>query len=356
MRRRTLLGGVSVVAMVGIGSAGALADSMGASNVSATEAEPEAHRSTAAVVRGDLTAEQEFRAAVSFGDTWSPTTDLAGTVTDHHPIGHVVALGGVLVRVDDQPLFLAEGAMPMYRELRRIDTRFRDENGDRLTLQEGFDVAQLQYFLVQAGFDADGAMTVDGTFGKSTETAVEEWQESVGLSPTGRIDNSQIVFSPDAVRIASAARVGDRFSSLEVNNAKPAVLVDTSNRDRGAFTVGAVVDVELANEGTRPGTVDKQEQVTAQDGSTVWRTTILADGELPGATTTATVTAHRTVASDALIVPVSALLALAEGGFAVEVITETGSVLTAVEVGEVLDGQAEVEGNLENDDRVVVAG
>ena len=50
------------------------------------------------------------------------------------------------------------------------------------------------------------------------------------------------------------------------------------------------------------------------------------------------------VAEDALLVPASALLALAEGGFAVEVPTPDGTRLVAVDVGEVLDGRAEISG------------
>ena len=50
------------------------------------------------------------------------------------------------------------------------------------------------------------------------------------------------------------------------------------------------------------------------------------------------------VAEDALIVPASALLALAEGGFAVEVPAPDGTRLVGVDVGEVLDGRAEVSG------------
>lgn len=75
---------------------------------------------------------------------------------------------------------------------------------------------------------------------------------------------------------------------------------------------------------------------------------------LDGDVTTATVTVTEVVASDVLIVPVGALLALAEGGFAVEVVVAGSSELVAVEVGEVVEAQAEVAGDLHNGDSIVV--
>ena len=53
-------------------------------------------------------------------------------------------------------------------------------------------------------------------------------------------------------------------------------------------------------------------------------------------------------------VPVSALLALAEGGYAVELDGPSGTRLVAVEPGFFADGMVEVEGAIEPGDRVVV--
>lgn len=311
---------------------------------------------TATVARGDLETEREFNATISFGDPWTVTTDAAGIITSRHEAGAVVGNGEELIRVDDKPVFLAQGAMPMYRELAKVDTRVRDQNGDRLRLISGYDVAQLQYFLTEAGFDADGALEVDGTFGATTEQAVEEWQEAVGLPATGRVDSSQIVFAPEPVRIETSARVGEPFTALDVTNPTAAVLVDTSNRDRSAFSIDAIVDVAITGGEDLRGRVEKQEQVTAADGSTIWRTSIRVDEGIAATTTTATVTVRSTVATDALIVPVSALLGLAEGGFAVEVVDGAGSTrLVGVVVGEVLDGRAEIDGSLHEGDDVVIA-
>lgn len=309
---------------------------------------------TAAVRRGDLTSEREFKAVVSFGDTWMVTTAATGTVTARHGVGTVIDFGQSLVRVDNKPLFLAQGSMPMYRELSKADTRRRDQNGDRLTLLSGLDVRQLQAFLISVGQDADGDLEVDGVFGLTTEKALKAWQEVVGLAVTGRVDSTSLVFGPDPVRIATESRVGSMFAGLEVNSAEPKVLVDTSNRDRTALSVGTDVVLALPGEGDLAGTVTKQAETSAADGSQLWRTTIVADGPLPGDARNATVTVTEVAANNVTYVPVASLLALAEGGFAVEVGAGLDTRLVRVAVGVILDGQAEITGDIVEGDQVVI--
>jgi len=140
-----------------------------------------------------------------------------------------------------------------------------------------------------------------------------------------------------------------------VTNADAAVLVDTSNRDRSALAVGTEVQLALPDGTSLTGTVSTQEQATADDGSVLWRTTVAVDGELPGSAAAATVTVTDVAAKDVLLVPVGALLALAEGGFAVEVSSGTATTLVKVDVGEVLDGQAEITGDISEGDDVVIA-
>lgn len=355
MNRRHFLGAIGGAVLVGAAGAWSVdnvlvtdgtrpADAAGAG--AAADESRRSSTATAAITRGDLGSRREFKATVSFGDPWPVAIAATGTVTGSHPAGTVVDHGAELVRIDDRPVFLAEGTMPLYRELRRVDTRARDENGDRLELQRGQDVTQLQAFLLAAGFDAGGALEADGVLGVGTEKATKAWQEAVGLPITGRVDATQVVFGPDPVRISSELRIGAAFATLEVNRAEASVLVDTSNRDRSALPVGGPVTIVLPDGSRTDGTVDTQEQVTAGDGSRVWRSTILAAGDLPAAASTATVEVHDLVAEDVLLVPASALLALAEGGFALELVDDNGATrLVRVEVGAVLDARAEVRGD-----------
>lgn len=199
------------------------------------------------VRRGDLSTTHEFAASVDFGEPRTLHTEASGTITSDRSAGQVVGHGEELARIDEQPIFLGAGAMPLYRELFKVDTHQKDENGDRLELMSGADVSQLQTFLVAQGFDAKGRLEIDGAFGGITEGAVEAWQKSVGHSPTGRVDTTQLVFSPQPVRFSVALQSGDRFEGLQVANSEAQVLVDTSNRDRGALRVGESVRVELVD-------------------------------------------------------------------------------------------------------------
>lgn len=353
-RRNVLLGSLTVVAIgvTGISVTG-IADSDDASG-SDLAVESSVGTATARVTRGDLAESREFRAAVNFGDAWALDTTVTGTVTHSHTVGTVVSNGEELVRVDDKPVFLAAGDMPMFRSLHKVDTRARDENGKKLQLQRGDDVKQLQDFLLAAGHDAGETLQADGIFGSSTEKAVKSWQEAVGLSVTGRVDSSQVVFGPAQLRISESVRVGSVFQSLQVTEAGARVLVDTNNRDRSVLAPDTDVAVVLGD-GTRvDGRSQQQEQATGADGSPIWRTTIETSQSLPSEASSAIVEVTDVAAEDSLLVPASALLALAEGGFAVEKIADTGSELIAVTVEEVLDGQAAVTADLSVDDEVVV--
>lgn len=343
MRGRVWLATTAAVAVViGLGLQ-TISDDPGRSDAAGTAGSDDgAGLQTAEVRRGQLSSEREFKASVSFGDRWAVNTAATGTLTSHRDVGKVVRPGDELVRVDDHPLFLAHGAMPMYRELHKVNTGGRDQYGNRLKRQRGADVLQLQAYLIEGGYDDGEGLDSDAEFGTKTEDAVEAWQEDVGLPVTGRVDSSQIVFSPELLRIAAEVRVGAPFTGLEVNHAEASVLIDTSNRDRGALDVGTDVTVTLPDGSELPGSVVEQEQVTAADGSTVWRSTVEVVGQLPGDASTAEVSVLDVVAEDALIVPVGALLALAEGGFAVELVTEDGTHLVAVEVDDVVDGQAAI--------------
>ncbi len=356
MRRRRFLGAVGGALIVGAAGAWTIGDvipQQADAGTKSAETTP-ATVATATVVRGDLGTTREFKANVSFGDQWALSTTASGTVTASKPDGAIVDFGEELLRIDERPLVLVEGEMPIYRELYKVDTRGRDEAGKRLKLQEGPDVAQLQTFLIGAGYDAGKTMEADGIFGTSTTKAVKAWQKAVGLPETGRVDGSQIIFAPEPVRVAEELRVGDPFQGLTVTKANAAVLVDTSNRDRSALAVGTDVSVLAPDGSSVDGTTTSQEQTTAADGSRIWRTTVDTRTALATDASAVTVEVTDIVATDVLLVPVSALLALAEGGFAVEVPADDGSTLIRVEVGEVLDAKAEIRGDVEEGTAVVI--
>ena len=342
----------ATVVVVGALGAGAAATNAGGSTGNddppvdtAVENPVETAFDTAEVSRDDLASEEDFSGTVGFGDEWRLPLQLDGVITASSPSGTVVPFGSVLVTVANRPVFLAEGGMPMYRDLRLESTRLT-----------GYDVAQLQQFLIMLGFDDGGAMTVDGEFGTTTRNAVRDWQDARGADDTGIVTPQDVVFSATPLRVAGDQRVGTTFESIDVSAPEAVVTVDASSDDRAWLDEGTEVRVEFADGSSLNGTVTEQLAVSADDGSTAYRSTIALDGEVTTDATNVRVVVSTTVADDALIVPVAALLAPAEGGYAVEIVEGGVTRLVAVEVGAILDGRAEIAGDVAEGDTVVVAG
>jgi peptidoglycan hydrolase-like protein with peptidoglycan-binding domain len=354
VKRKRLAIGVVVVAVV----AGAVAAVQLAGNpMSAFEsgssdasdetsaADSQDELDTVGVTRGDLTSTSEFTGALGFGDSWPLSLTATGIVTGARPLGTVVDFGQSLIEIDNRRVFLLPGKIPMFRDLERTSPRL-----------EGKDVAQLQQFLIAQGFDRDGTLEADGVFDSDTGKAVMDWQEATWQEQTGRITRADMVFSPEPLRIANEQRIGSTFDQLEVTAWEPTVTVDVANRDKQLLTVGTPVSIEFGDGSQVDGAVSEQVSVPQDDGSTKTRATIEPRGEVPGETGQVTISVDATLASDVMIVPVGALLALAEGGYAVEVADGGGTThLVAVDVGEILDGKAEVSGSLDVGESVLVA-
>ena len=104
----------------------------------------------------------------------------SGTVTSVDIAdGDEVAAGQQVLSVDLRPVVVAEGAVPMFRDLS--------------VRSEGEDVAQLQELLTTLGF-YDGE--VDGDFGSGMRAAVRDWQDSLGLDDDGVVRRSDVIFVP----------------------------------------------------------------------------------------------------------------------------------------------------------------
>ena len=291
-----------------------------------------------------LDSEEDFSGSMGFGDGWTLPLQLDGIITAGSPFGTVVPFGSALVTVDNEQVYLAEGGMPMYRDLRLESPRL-----------EGYDVAQLQLFLITLGFDDDGAMTADGVFGTTTRNAVRDWQDSRGVDDTGVVSRQELVFNPTPLRVASD-RDRDDLRIARRDGARRRGTVDASSDDRAWLAEGTAVTVELADGSSVAGTVTEQLAVSTDDGSTAYRSTIALDGEVSTDAPNVRIVVSTTVADDVLIVPVAALLAPAEGGYAVEIVDGVVDPARAVDVGAILDGRAEIIGDVAEGDTVVVAG
>lgn len=359
LRTRT----VALAAAVVIAAAGALAAVVAVlgSGEADAGAEPTA---TASVARRDLVQRSTVSGTLGYADARDVANYRQGMVTSLPQEGSVVGRGGVLYRVDAEPVVLFFGSQPAWRPLAE-------------GVSDGHDVRQLEQNLRAIGYDDGHEMTIDEEFDASTAAAVERWQEDVGLEETGRVELGDIVFLPSARRIGSlAGSLGGRaqpgqpvmatFSTARLVTAE----IDASEQED--IAVGDKVVIDLLNGTTTTGTISEVGKVAAvsgdeaseeqpASGSTTSTITFevqpdkpAATGRLDQAPVEVGVTSER--AQNVLSVPVSALLALRGGGFGVEVVRDGTTSVVPVTPGLYSEGgYVEIKGTgVKAGDRVVV--
>jgi peptidoglycan hydrolase-like protein with peptidoglycan-binding domain len=251
--------------------------------------------------------------------------------------------------VDDEAVVLLTGALPMYRTLRA---------GDR-----GADVAQLEGNLQALGYTG---FTVDEEFTASTAAAVRSWQRAVNLPQTGQVGPEQVLYAGGAVRIADHRRSVGEPADGDIIAVTGLTVVVTgavdASRLRHDIEVGAPVSILLPDGAEAPATVrttgpppvdpqgtPPQEEIVLVEAEPV-DGAALAGRE--GPVTLRFVVAQR---RDVLAVPVIALVALAEGGYGVQVVEGGSSRYVAVSTGLFARGYVEItEGDLRPGMRVVV--
>jgi hypothetical protein len=265
-----------------------------------------------------------------------------GTLTSLPVNGAVFARGKTLYKVDNKPVVLMYGSLPAYRELKRGD--------------EGADVKQLETNLKALGYKG---FTVDDEFDADTVDAVKEWQDDLGLDETGRIELGRIVFAPAAVRIGEVkaglgqpAQPGSEVFTYTGTTRLVTVELDVS--DQRLARKGAKVKVTMPDGKSGEGTVQSVSTVieasSQPDGSptTKIKTIVsLADPKIADGLDAASVDVVFTAAEhkDVLTVPIAALVALAEGGYGVEVVEGSTSRYVRVETGLFASGRVEVSGD-----------
>lgn len=318
-------------------------------NADATEADTTidetASLSTDPVTRKTLEQREEFAGSLGYGERFSLPGQASGTVTWVPEEGTVIDPGEVLYEVDDRPTYWAEGLLPMYRPLTQGS--------------EGNDVEQLQHYLQADGY-LDESLEVDGKYGATTRNAVKAWQDDHGLEKTGRIDASQLLFLPyQAIRVASTPRVGEvaQGGILEVSLPKLFVSVDVGARKKEVFEGRPTVEVETADGTHFSATVESVTAQQSQDtfGEQRYRIRLELEGAVDQEPGEVTVEVIDVLAENVLTVPVRALVALVEGGYAVEATRSDGTTeYRAVDIGKFADGWVEITGEIAEGDAVVV--
>jgi peptidoglycan hydrolase-like protein with peptidoglycan-binding domain len=312
---------------------------------------------TAEAVRRDLVETETFDGTLEHGDARTVKSGLAGTITALAREGSTIKRGGVLYRVDATKVVLLYGRTPAWRRLREGD--------------EGIDVRQLEGNLVALGFDPDRDVTIDGDFTSATAAAVERWQESLGVTEDGVVELGEVAFLPGARRIgAHAVSLGDAVQPsapvFETSATTQVVTLQLEASAQDLVARGDDVGVVLPDGRRLAGVVDSIGEVATaptqdQTGGTTTASTIEVTIALRGAAAPRLDEAPVDVElitdsrANVLAVPVTALVALLGGGYAVEVGEPGASHLVRVEPGVYADGYVEVTGgDLRAGDRVVV--
>ncbi|MER7477603.1 peptidoglycan-binding domain-containing protein [Streptomyces sp. NPDC126510] len=390
--RRTVLVASALVVVAAVAVVGALG--LGGGGSQAGSSAPPRSGSTVPVTRTTLTERTTVDGQLGYGTEIPLPVKATGTVTWLPAEGTTVKRGGTLLRVDDRPVVLLYGTLPMYRELGlaagtrqnsgpagdaegsgdqgRTDETSGDPDpsgspapsgsptpggagagGTGRTLR-GMDVLQFESNLAALGYTG---FTVDEEFTDLTARAVKRWQRSLGLPQTGTVGIGDVVYSAGKVRIGHAGvRLGSPATDdvLTYTGTSRKVVVNASAAEDSWAVRGAAVTIGLPDGKSVKGEVASVgKSATAPEGGggedgpaapTVPVTITVKDQKSVGRLESAPVTVEYVgrERADVLTVPVAALVALAEGGHGLE--TADGR-FVAVKTGLFADGRVEVSGS-----------
>jgi peptidoglycan hydrolase-like protein with peptidoglycan-binding domain len=242
----------------------------------------------------------------------------------------------------------------------------------RSRMTDGADVRQLDRNLIALGYSADGTLLVGQHFDSATAAAIKEWQRARGVRETGVLPFGSVAFMPRAVSVASQLAVpgspaqrGTPLLELSSTNLVVSVALDPSLRQlvhlgdrvqiqlpQGQLTTGRISHMgaeTAAPTGQGASSTSGQGGAGSADASAAQ-----SNGPSPAAVplivrldrprdargldqVPVEVQITDTVRRGVLAVPVEALLALAEGGYAVSVQRHGTQTLVPVTPG-IFDG------------------
>ena len=290
--------------------------------------------STTTVSQGDISSQTSVSGTLGYSGSYEVVNQAQGTVTWLPALGQVVSQGQVLYDVSGNPVVLLYGTTPAYRTL---------SEGATDSATSGADVKNLNYDLVALGYLTSAEIASEPSdFTAYTKAGVEKLQAALGVTQDGVLSLGQLVFLPSAARITGlgqntviggVAQPGSQI--LTASSTTRVVTIDLNADQQGEVAVGDKVTITLPNSQTTTGTVTSVGTVATTPsggsggGNSSPTITVLVTPDNPSATGNldqASVEVSITAASakNAYIVPVNALLALAGGGYGLEVIGVNG--------------------------------
>jgi hypothetical protein len=310
--------------------------------------------SLATVRRGSLASQTQVSGTLGYAGDYGVVNEASGTATWLPGSGQVIRRGQVLYRSGGEPVVLLYGGTPAYRSLKVGTT--------------GADVRQLNANLVALSYASSSALDQTSEyFSAETKYALEQLQNALGVKQTGELALGQAVFLPSALRITHVmTTLGTTLTPggvlAQATSTSRQVQVNLDVAQQTSVKVGDRVTITMPNGGVTPGVVSAVGKVASSgaNGNTTVPVHVtlehpqVAAGLDQAPVEVAITTAH---VQDALIVPVSALLALGGGGFAVETVNASNvHQLVPVSTGlfDDADGLVQVSGALTPGERVVI--
>jgi membrane fusion protein, multidrug efflux system len=297
---------------------------------------------TAPVTRQSLVDTDEEFGDLGYGITFTLAGRVPGVVTGMPLAGDVIGRGRSIYRVDNMPIVLMYGDVAAYRTLRPGVT--------------GTDVRQLEANLKALGY---GGFTVDNVYTATTASAVKRWQKALGLPQTGQVELGRVLFASGSIQVNTVTAgvnqsTGDGQEVLQYTGTGRQVTVQLEVSKQRLARKGVQVQIQLPDGKQVAGRVERVYTVVEQptDSGSQPQTWIeavvsLGDPRAAAGIEAAVVTVVFTAAErkDVLTVPVAALVALAEGGYGVEVVEGSTTHYIKVTPGLFSQGRVEVTGD-----------
>ncbi|MEU6350920.1 hypothetical protein ABZ896_16520 [Streptomyces sp. NPDC047072] len=353
---------------------------------------------TAVVTRGDLSNAQTLDGTLGYGRATTVKGGKSGLITWLPATGTTVKRGEPLYRVDNVPVPVFYGGTPLYRTLSARNTTGPDVRTVADNLRElGYDIgvqpAVGTWVTPQAGTSGSGASdTASGTSGTGSGTAsgapvssappsapvtsatpvqvkrgdgvltaslvaaVKRWQTAAGMPSTGSLGVGDLTVLPGAVRVEGVqAQLADPADGalMTVTSTTKSVTVPVDPDAAGSMRRGDTVTVSLPDDSTAKGTIASigaavrvSDASSGDDTSGQPRLTVAVSLRDTGAvrglnSAPVRVSFTSETRKNVLTVPVGALMALREGGYAVQL---PGGRLVAVRTGMFSKGLVEISG------------
>ena len=307
---------------------------------------------TAPVVRTDLSTRTRVPGTLGYTGAYAVYwPGAAGTVTWLPRPGRVIGRGERVCAVDNRAVRLFYGDRPAWRPM-------------TVGIPAGPDVRALEKNLVALGHARTTGLTVDGRFTRATAVALRRWQRATHQPVTGRLALGAVTFQPGPLRVTTlAATVGGPASGegggplLSGTSATVGVSLAVPVSETHLVHLRDAVTVTLPDGGTVPGKVTALSTVASEpdendfgrgDGLPTVSATVSLDRQVTAAAFDQAPVEVNVVAEaveGVLAVPITALVALAGGGYGVYLLDGGARQLVGVTPGLFSETLVQIDGD-----------